>query len=90
MASDQAVVEVRILLDEGVNVLLAPEDDLGAAEIGQGAAHDYPPVPLVILRQADVGGSVGGAPGQDVLDIGILQDVVRLDCWCAANKKDLM
>lgn len=86
MVGDQAVVEVRILSDECLNVLPPPEDHRGAAEVGQGAAQDDPPVPLVLLRQADVGGPVRGAPGQDILHIGILQDVVRSDVWCAENK----
>ena len=86
MIGDQAVVEVWILLDKGVNVPSAPEDDLGPAEVRQGAAQNDPPVPLVFLRQTDVGCSVGRALGEDILDIGIPQDVVRLDCWCAENK----
>ena len=81
MVSDEAVVEVRILLDEGLNVLLAPEDDCGAGEVRQGAAHDDSPVPLELLGQTDVGCSVGSSLGEDILHIGILQDIVRLDGW---------
>ena len=86
MIGYQAVIEVWILLDEGVNVLSVPEDDLGPAEVRQGAAQNDAPVPLVFLRQSNVGCSVGRALGEDILDIGIPQDEVRLDCWCAENK----
>ena len=86
MIGDQAVIEVWIVLDEGVNVLSVPEDDLGPAEVRQGAAQNDAPVPLVFLRQSNVGCSVGRALGEDILDIGIPQDVVRLNCRCAENK----